>query len=192
MQHFYQQIQGWFNFRDVYDDAVREAVDGAQFVEVGAWKGRSTAYLAVEIINSGKRITFDVVDHWQGSKERAHLADPEIINGTLFRAFLHNIAPVADRIRILQMDSAEAARRFANESIDFCFLDGAHDYESVRRDLDAWLPKMKQQSTIAGDDWNWGGVRRAVNEVFWQPAIEVLGKDRQVHWRVRLPCSPRQ
>lgn len=191
MKHFYEGIQGWFNFRDVYDDAIRDAADGARFVEVGAWKGRSTAYLAVEIINSGKKISLHVVDHWRGSHERAHLSDPEVINGTLFRTFLRNLAPVADCIEIMRSDSAAAADSFEDGSVDFLCLDGAHDYDSVKRDLTAWLPKMKPAGTIAGDDWNWSGVRRAVNETFWPPGIEVLGKDRGVHWRVRLPCSPR-
>ena len=41
----------------------------AHFVEIGSYKGRSSSYMAVEIVNSGKSITFDCVDTWKGSEE---------------------------------------------------------------------------------------------------------------------------
>jgi hypothetical protein len=54
MEHFYQNIDGWFDFQDIYSDVIRKLPNNAHIVEVGAWKGKSTAYLAVEAINSGK------------------------------------------------------------------------------------------------------------------------------------------
>jgi hypothetical protein len=39
---------------------------------------------------------------------------------------------------------------------------------------------------IAGDDWNWEGVKRAVTERFGAGAVEVLGDGKGRHWRVRL------
>ena len=53
----YSDIQGWFDFHSIYNDAVAQAPDGAHFVEVGAWLGRSTAYMAEQIAESGKQIT---------------------------------------------------------------------------------------------------------------------------------------
>ena len=41
-----------------------ESYDNAHFVEVGTWQGNSAAYMAVEILNSGKNIQFDVYDIW--------------------------------------------------------------------------------------------------------------------------------
>ena len=53
MKHFYQDIQGWFDFQNLYKDMVRKH-NNAKFVEVGAWKGKSTCFLAVEILNQKK------------------------------------------------------------------------------------------------------------------------------------------
>ena len=64
MKHFYENIEGWAAFRGLYRVAVADAPSDRQslFVEVGSWLGRSAAYMAVEIINSGKPIDFSCVD----------------------------------------------------------------------------------------------------------------------------------
>jgi hypothetical protein len=62
MKHFYENINGWFSYDYLYTDAVNRAQDGALFVEIGSFKGRSSAFMAVEIINSGKKIKFDCID----------------------------------------------------------------------------------------------------------------------------------
>lgn len=70
IQHFWQNIHGWDDgIPPVYQEMVKQAEDGSHFVEVGSWKGKSSAYMAVEIANSGKRIRFDCVDTWGGSAE---------------------------------------------------------------------------------------------------------------------------
>ena len=52
MEHFYQNIQGWFTYNDLYKYIVDNSLDGAHFVEVGSWLGCSSAFFAVEILNS--------------------------------------------------------------------------------------------------------------------------------------------
>jgi len=167
MQHFYKNIQGWSAFLALYDEMVRKApAYGAVFVEVGAWKGRSTAYMGVAIANSGKNIKFHVVDHFLGAAEQIARAEPELVSGTLFDVFMKNVAPVRQYLTVHRMASAEAAALFADKSVDFLLLDGSHDYHSVRDDLHSWLPKMKSGAVIGGDDWTKPGVRQAVTEVF--------------------------
>jgi predicted O-methyltransferase YrrM len=186
MRHFYQGIPGWFSFADVYADAVREApATGAAFVEVGAWKGKSASFLAVEIVNSGKAIDLTVVDHWKGSDEPAHHADADVRAGTLYQAFMRHTRPVAHVMRALRMGSVEAAATFADRSLDLVLLDAGHSYEDVLADIAAWLPKLKLGAVMAGDDYNWSGVRQAIEEAF-AGRIEVLGEGKGRHWRVRL------
>src|SRR5689334_683524 len=60
----YKQIRGWFNYDDLYAWQVSIHGDGAQFVEVGSWLGKSTCYMASAIASSGKRIHFYAVDVW--------------------------------------------------------------------------------------------------------------------------------
>lgn len=42
------------------------AAPGAVFVKVGCWKGRSAAFLGVDILRSGKAIALHCVDHFRG------------------------------------------------------------------------------------------------------------------------------
>lgn len=187
MKHFYTNIQGWSRFIPFYKDAIIEARDGAHFVEVGSWKGKSAAFMAVEIINSGKNIKFDCVDTWEGSDEPAHHNDPIVQQGKLYEHFLENMKPVAHIITPVRMESVEAAKLYDDESLDFVLIDAAHDYTNVIADLHAWWPKIKKGGATAGDDYRWSGVNKAVHEFFDNNKIETL-KNKEgagVCWRVR-------
>jgi glycosyltransferase involved in cell wall biosynthesis len=172
IKHFYQNIQGWFCFPNLYTKMVNELPDGAHVVEVGAWKGSSTAYLAVEIINSGKNIKLDVVDIWTGSENdlTAFNTDTEFMqyNRNIFELFKKNVAPVLHALTPLQMTSVDAAKLYADKSLDFVLIDADHSYEEVKKDILAWLPKIKNGGVIAGDDYNptsFPGVIKAVHEI---------------------------
>ncbi len=168
MDHFFNNIEGWFQFFGIYSRVVQEAQPGAHFVEVGAWKGKSAAYMAVEIANSGKQIQFDVVDTWRGSNEPFHQQDPFVQAGTLYEHFLDNMKPVEGFYTPKRMTSVEAANTYADGSLDFVMLDAGHEYEDVRSDILAWWPKVKVGGIIAGDDYqnDFPGVMQAVNELF--------------------------
>jgi hypothetical protein len=169
MEHFYHLTEGedWFTYPTLYAQIVKIAPNKAHFVEVGVWKGRSAAFLAVEIINSGKKITLDLVDTWQGSEE--HLP----LQYDLFEVFKKNIEPVLPYVNIKRIDSLSAASTYEDKSLDFVFIDAAHDYESVKADIQAWLPKVKLGGYLAGHDYPaWEGVTRAVNELIGENNIE--------------------
>lgn len=185
IRHFYTSVPGWFSFSGVYRDAVQRAEDGAILVEVGSWKGKSAAFMGVEIANSGKRIEFYAVDHWKGSDEPAHHSDPDVRAGRLYEVFLKNIRPVADYVRPLRAPSVEAASQFEDGTVDLVLLDAGHTYEDVSADIAAWRPKIKPGGVMAGDDYNWTGVRRAIEEAF-AGHIDVLGEGKGRHWMVQL------
>jgi hypothetical protein len=69
VDHFYQTIDGWCDYEDIYREAITRAEDGAVFVEIGAFKGKSGAFAGVEILNSGKKIMLNLVDHFKGNTE---------------------------------------------------------------------------------------------------------------------------
>ena len=50
MEHFYKNIYGHFDFEVMYSKMVNESPMDAHFIEVGAFYGKSAAYMAVEII----------------------------------------------------------------------------------------------------------------------------------------------
>lgn len=173
MEHFYEKIQGWFQCQPLYKRMVEEAKDGAVFVEVGVWKGRSAAYMGVEILNSKKKIDFYAVDHFQGSPE--HQESPYVKGQTLKEVCYQNLAPVMNVIKMLPVPSLTAAALFEDNSIDFVYIDGAHEEEPLTADITAWFPKVKAGGIIAGDDYGIGDhpdVKTVVDRIFPTAAKE--------------------
>lgn len=191
MDHFYKSIEGWNDFRQIFVEAIRGiSKKKATFVEIGSWKGRSAACMAVEIINHGKNFNFYAVDTWDGEdgENRHYDADTDVVGGTLYETFLRNIEPVKDWIKPIRAPSVEAAGVFYPESVDFIFLDGTHTYEAVKADLAAWVPNLKVGGVIAGDDLHWDGVEKAIREVFGSD-FEKLNGGKQ--WRAVKRTSTR-
>ena len=184
----WQDIPGWFDFEDVYVDAVRAVPAGGEMVEIGCWYGRSTAFLAQEIQRSGKRIKLFAVDTWRctpGDDPVAKEIYPkfsEECGGDMFPKFMRNMEELGlHRIVFpLMMPSVHAARLFPSNSLDFVFIDGAHDYENVRTDIAVWKRRIRQGGVIAGHDLDFPGVSRAVAEEFRH--FEIVGRS----WRAGL------
>lgn len=181
--HYYQYVQGWFVQENLYTQMVESCNDKDEyhFVEIGSWKGKSSTYMGVEIINSGKKIKFDCVDTWLGSEEhinpKSSCYEPllEIKDG-LYNRFLTNIEPLKSVINPIRMTSVEASKLFEDETLDFVFIDGAHDYDSVFDDIHHWFPKVKIGGYISGDDLDWRGVNMAVYDNFENNFISIKGK----------------
>ena len=87
-----------------------------------------------------------------------------IIENRLYEVFLENIEPVNHIVNPIRMTSLAASDEFMDHSLDFVFLDASHEYKDVKDDIEHWLPKVKIGGTLGGDDMNWKGVRRAVED----------------------------
>ena len=134
-----------FDCEDFYEMVVKHFPNNSHFVEIGLGYGKSSAYLAVEIINSEKSIKLDCVDCWDMHD------DP---NQDYTMAFKNNLEPVWDKldISVIQNFSTEASKLYKDNSLDFVFIDGDHSYEAVTKDINHWLPKLKKTGLIAGQD----------------------------------------
>lgn len=79
-----------------------------------------------------------------------------------------------NRVVFIRKFSEEAAKLIEDESLDFVYIDGNHQYEFVKKDIEAWYPKVKKGGIIGGDDYTscpeteaeGFGIFRAVNEFF--------------------------
>jgi glycosyltransferase involved in cell wall biosynthesis len=168
MNHIYNQQQFgevWFNYPNLYKSMVERFPSGSKFVEIGSWKGMSSAFLAVEIANSNKDIDFYCVDTWGGSVEHEQYG---IDTSSLYDTFLDNMSPLQKYYKAIRAQSLQAVKQFEDKSLDFIFIDASHEYEDVREDIIAWIPKLKEGGVIAGHDYindDFPGVKKAVHEV---------------------------
>lgn len=167
MDHFYQEIlPDYFDFADLYSQMVQEAASDAKFVEVGSLLGRSSCFLGVEIVNSGKNISVDFIDPWFKYDEDAQYAD-KVPDRKAYITFLNNIGKVEGlQHRAIRLESKEASTIYADESLDFVFIDGDHSYNAVMEDLKAWYHKVKPGGVIAGHDYWFHEVSDAVQNFF--------------------------
>jgi predicted O-methyltransferase YrrM len=171
MPKLYEMIPGWFDFDDVYREFV-DRMESGTIVEVGSWLGRSVVYLAEYVLEQQKDIRIYSVDTWQGSNEEAHRKYLEEIGGAdaLYEQFLKNISPLPiDSIIPIRRASVEAAKLFADDSLDVVYIDASHNYIDVANDIDAWISKVKSGGIIAGHDYSpniWNGVVCTVNATF--------------------------
>lgn len=153
--HYYQDIVGWFDFHYPYSLGVELSESPGLILEVGPANGRSTAYLAVEIANSGKEIELHTVDiftlHNGYEYVKGHLAKFPFV-------------------KVWKMSSEQYFDQVAKElKYDMIWFDGDHSYETVKYEVNSYLPLLKPGGLMGGHDYYNGGTageRRAVREFF--------------------------
>lgn len=191
MQHFYQDIDGFMNHKNtvMLDMALDQFPESGTWVELGSWTGKSAAYCAVELMNRQKLAEFYCVDTWKGETSIAYNQD---ILQDLESVFRKNLQPILKHITMLNMMSWDAAEKFQDNSVDFCYVDAGHSYEAVTNDLTAWWPKMRPGALFGGDDYTKGypGVQQAVWDFFGPREIKVRRAGRC--WLVTKPNHSQQ
>jgi hypothetical protein len=65
------------------------------------------------------------------------------------------------------------------------YIDASHDYESVKKDIEAWNRVVKPNGFLCGDDYmaGWPGVVKAVDEYFGKKNVSLIGGNQ---WYVRF------
>lgn len=117
-----------------------------QGAEVGVMKGE---YSQV-ILERAPGIHLFCVDPWR-AYDGYDMGDQAKMD-TLFARAQKRLRPYAWKTYIREF-SVEAAKKFADGSLDFVYIDAAHDFVNVVNDLNAWTPKVRKGGIIAGHDY---------------------------------------
>lgn len=186
---FIESVEGWLSLREgrcLYRLAAGCRGRGA-IVEVGSWKGRSTLCLAAgSLAGAGTRIL--AVDPHTGSPEQRR-AFGEVHTLDEFRANLGR-AGLDHLVTPMVMTSLEAARAVV-DPIELIFIDGAHEYEAVRADFEAWFPRVIDGGVMAFHDTaSWNGPGRLVREsVFGSPRFRRVGIAGSITWAEKVTSA---
>lgn len=199
-------IEGWFNFDVLYREVVEKAPpQGAHFVELGVWKGQSTAYMCEQIYASEKEIRFDGIDWFYGSPEHTSRLAPgsyppeiEILSSEqrqkwLYEHTIANLQPALDLnlVNIINSSVKEAAKLYQDNSLDFVFHDASHLFADLLVELPLWYPKVKPGGVLAGHDYSNemfdGQVAKAVNRFAIDNKVDVLFRSREDSWMIIKP-----
>ncbi len=134
-----------------------------KILEIGSWIGASaiTWASAIQLYNDGSGQVF-CIDPWmsnstnQNNRNGWDLHMENLLkNDFAFDLFNHNIqsskmAPIIQAFRGL---SSSIAPNFSDETFDIIYIDGAHDYESVKLDIQIAIPKLINFGVLCGDDF---------------------------------------
>eukprot|EP00933_Yihiella_yeosuensis_P073176 TRINITY_DN8177_c0_g1_i1.p1 TRINITY_DN8177_c0_g1~~TRINITY_DN8177_c0_g1_i1.p1 ORF type:complete len:360 (-),score=39.64 TRINITY_DN8177_c0_g1_i1:26-1105(-) len=83
-----------------------------------------------------------MVDRWQEERSVTYIQEA-----------IQAVSRFWDVTSILQLDSAASADIFADNFMDFAYIDAGHDYCSALADIKAWWPKVRPGGILAGDDY---------------------------------------
>lgn len=131
-------------------------------VELGSFRGRSTKALAMSTPG-----TIYAIDHFGSGPTNGLDIPPD-----LHEAFMSNLWSeiVRGRVVTMRMDTIRAASLLSSVGFmaDMVFIDADHQYESVSKEIDAYLPLVSKGGVISGHDYSagWPGVVKAVDERF--------------------------
>jgi hypothetical protein len=123
------------------------------FVEVGTWNGDFATAL-LEKTYCQRLVCVDPYKFFEDWSYRDSINSRlEIESEQRFLAAQQRLQKIGgDRVRMLRKTSMEAVQDFPNESLDFIYIDGNHEYKYVMEDILAWFPKLRHGGMIAGDD----------------------------------------
>ncbi|MBN3039004.1 MAG: class I SAM-dependent methyltransferase [Candidatus Omnitrophica bacterium] len=141
--------------------------DDSVIVEIGAFKGKSTCFIAEGIGN--KDIRFYTIDTWYNDQMPQG-------RGDVYDDFLKNIRGYRDKIEPLRGYSYEVVQNWPKErKIDFLWIDGDHSYEGVSQDIADWFPLLKKGSIVAFHDYRDApGVKKAVDDLVVQGRLKKM------------------
>lgn len=136
---------GWF-FEDEgewYANICKKIFNG-NILEIGSFEGLSLSYIKDTIISNNNKIYSVEIN-----------CRKKLIENT-----------DSWGINLICKSSRKASSEFPDEFFDFVYIDGDHAYESVKQDLLLWTRKIKKTGILAGHDYDWPGVKQAVDERF--------------------------
>lgn len=72
--------------------------------------------------------------------------------------------PYGDRVKLLRGWSPEITSEFHDDYFNFIYIDAEHTYDAVKKDVNSWWTKLKKGGIMAGHDYGWETVKKAVDE----------------------------
>jgi len=130
---------------------------GFTAIEIGSYLGASTAFLAFGALQ--RNGTVHAIDVWTN---QAMGAEGERDTWTEFTT---NVAPFKHYIVPHRGDSVAVSREVGIIPSDLLFIDGDHRYAAVVKDLQCWLPSLKEGGILAMHDFDQPTVKQAFDDV---------------------------
>ena len=171
------------NIGDLFLDIIQKK-NPKTFLEIGIFHG-VTARNVCELMfkNHGDNFNYIGIDIFDNSNSYDKEVVPSKTFNNPFKTFYfryikkqnpYSLIAVEDllskfkkNIKIIQGDTNKILHEINLKNIDFIFIDGGHDYKTVKNDLEQSFKMINKKGTILCDDWNLSqalGVREAIKD----------------------------
>lgn len=165
-----------WNYRPTWVQlALRKNLIGA---EIGTLKG-TNAHFMLSNLNIEKLY---LIDPYYKQSEEFKDDERPYIPGT-YDEEAHNIAKrVLSKFKNIEWligTTEQVIDKIKNDSLDFCYIDGCHEFEFVKKDIELCLPKVRIGGVLGGHDFHKDhkGVIKAVTDIFLIDEIFVGNRD---------------
>jgi hypothetical protein len=142
--------------------------------------------LAVEVGVKQGHFSKKILSHWAGkvylvdawrsypSEQYRDIANVDDQTHAIFMMeTVYHVKDYRERAVMIRDESVSAASLFRDKSLDWVYIDAAHDVDNCYADIQAWIPKVRDGGVIWGDDYLEGryfdsdfGVKTAVEKSF--------------------------
>jgi len=154
-------IPGWMTPRELAWLAM-QATQHERIVEIGSYQGRSTRALADNTPGTVYAVDLWALGPWVNEIDWMAAKFAECGPEFVYEAFQQNLSPHIETGKVvpIRSTSSDAAVDLHDQFFDMIFIDGAHDYDSVVRDIILWSPMAT--GLLCGHDYDHVAVQRAV------------------------------
>ncbi len=160
-------IEGFLTLEEgklLFDLAKNTKTDS--IVEIGSWKGKSTVCLGLGS-KEGSGIKIYAIDPHTGSLEHQNEFKGNVWTFDIFKENVRR-SGIEDMIVPIVKPSGEAVKDF-NQEVSLIFIDGAHEYDAVKKDFEDWISKIVDGGVVAFHDTiGWAGPRKVVEEYLYK------------------------
>ena len=134
--------------------------------EIGAYKGENALNM-FESLNIKRAYLIDPYEVYEGYEK-----DPSSKNvNKNFKSANKRLRKYKDRVTFIKKYSSNAFNDIPNE-LDFIYIDGNHDYEYMKEDIENYWNKLKEGGVLAGHDISFPGVSKAFCEFVSKNKLE--------------------
>ena len=146
-------VRGWLHRGEAIElYELARAADSGSIVEIGSYHGRSTICLALGARAGGTRRVIAIDPQTLEVGQQAKL-DKNLCN-----------AGVRDLVDIVASTSHMARALIPDCSVGLLFVDGSHEYDDVRQDIEDWTSALIPGAVAAFNDPYWSDVGRALRD----------------------------
>ena len=139
-------------------------------VEIGAYSGEGTEVIAKYF----KEVL--AVDPWLNGYDINDVASQQCPMKFVFDAFQERTKGLGN-VMFSRGKSLDALEFVRDGSLDLVYIDGDHRYEAVVADIKGWKPKLRSGAILAGHDWSFKDVQKAISETLTDKEAKLFQGD---------------